>query len=92
MHQHSRCLVSEPLPSPSPLSDRFSLTYAERRNPVDEHPFFFFLCAFCQRRSGGNSVMDAWGKWSNVGDKLIMAADGNGDFVTATGLAQGKVA
>lgn len=34
--------------------------------------------------------MDAWGKWTNVSDKLIMAADGNGDFVKATGLVQGK--
>ncbi|KAG0246806.1 Redoxin [Mortierella sp. GBAus27b] len=33
-------------------------------------------------------VMDAWGKWTNVGDKLIMASDGNGDFVKATGLDQ----
>jgi len=34
--------------------------------------------------------MDAWGKWTQVGDKIIMAADGNGDFVNATGLVQGK--
>ena len=34
--------------------------------------------------------MDAWGKWTNVSDKVIMAADGNGDFVKATGLVQGK--
>ncbi|KAF9103972.1 hypothetical protein BGX27_010305 [Mortierella sp. AM989] len=33
-------------------------------------------------------VMDAWGKWTSVSDKVIMAADGNGDFVTATGLVQ----
>jgi len=33
--------------------------------------------------------MDAWGKWTNVSDKVIMAADGNGDFVKATGLVQG---
>ncbi|KAF9580357.1 hypothetical protein BGW38_003034 [Lunasporangiospora selenospora] len=33
-------------------------------------------------------VMDAWGKWANVSDKVIMAADGNGDFVKATGLVQ----
>lgn len=31
-------------------------------------------------------VMDAWGKSANVGDKVIMAADGNGDFVRALGL------
>lgn len=36
------------------------------------------------------SVMDAWGKWTEVSDKVIMAADGNGDFVKATGLWQGK--
>lgn len=34
--------------------------------------------------------MDAWGKWTEVSDKVIMAADGNGDFVKATGLWQGK--
>ncbi|KAG0368254.1 Redoxin [Gamsiella multidivaricata] len=33
-------------------------------------------------------VMDAWGKWTKTGDKIILAADGNGDFVTATGLTQ----
>ncbi|KAF9965324.1 hypothetical protein BGZ70_005037 [Mortierella alpina] len=33
-------------------------------------------------------VMDAWGKWTKVNDKIIMAADGNGEFVTATGLKQ----
>ncbi|KAK3818921.1 MAG: Redoxin [Benniella sp.] len=33
-------------------------------------------------------VMDAWGKRTNVSDKLIMAADGNGDFVKAVGLDQ----
>ncbi|KAG0028699.1 hypothetical protein BGZ81_007883 [Podila clonocystis] len=33
-------------------------------------------------------VMDAWGKWTDVSDKVIMAADGNGDFVKATGLWQ----
>ncbi|KAF9580865.1 hypothetical protein BGW38_002328, partial [Lunasporangiospora selenospora] len=33
-------------------------------------------------------AMDAWGKWTKTGDKIIMAADGNGEFVTATGLSQ----
>ncbi|KAG0095400.1 hypothetical protein BGZ93_005947 [Podila epicladia] len=32
--------------------------------------------------------MDAWGKWTKTNDKIILAADGNGEFVTATGLAQ----
>jgi len=31
-------------------------------------------------------VMDAWGKNQNVGDKVIMAADGNGEFAKALGL------
>jgi len=31
-------------------------------------------------------VMDAWGKQQNVGDKIVMAADGNGDFTRALGL------
>lgn len=31
-------------------------------------------------------VMDAWGKGSDVEDKVIMAADGNGDFAQALGL------
>lgn len=31
-------------------------------------------------------VMDAWGKSANVGDKIVMAADGNGDFTRALGL------
>jgi glutaredoxin/glutathione-dependent peroxiredoxin len=31
-------------------------------------------------------VMDAWGKSANVGDKIIMAADGNGDYARALGL------
>jgi peroxiredoxin len=31
-------------------------------------------------------VMDAWGKSQNVGDKVMMAADGNGDFVKSLGL------
>jgi len=31
-------------------------------------------------------VMDAWGKDQNVGDKVRMLADGNGEFTTALGL------
>ena len=31
-------------------------------------------------------VMAAWGKHQNVGDKVIMAADGNGAFAKALGL------
>jgi len=31
-------------------------------------------------------VMGAWGKDQNVGDKVIMAADGNGEFAKALGL------
>jgi peroxiredoxin len=31
-------------------------------------------------------VMDAWGKASNVGDDIVMLADGNGDYVKALGL------
>ena len=31
-------------------------------------------------------VMNAWGKSSNVGDKILMLADGNGDYVKALGL------
>jgi peroxiredoxin len=31
-------------------------------------------------------VMGAWGKDQNVGDKVIMVADGNGDFTRALGL------
>ena len=31
-------------------------------------------------------VMSAWGKAGNVGDKIVMAADGNGDFSKALGL------
>jgi glutaredoxin/glutathione-dependent peroxiredoxin len=31
-------------------------------------------------------VMDAWGKAQNVGDKVLMLADGNGDFARAMGL------
>jgi peroxiredoxin len=31
-------------------------------------------------------VMNAWGKSANVGDKIVMAADGNGDFARALGL------
>jgi glutaredoxin/glutathione-dependent peroxiredoxin len=31
-------------------------------------------------------VMDAWGKSANVGDKITMAADGNGDYARALGL------
>ncbi|KAG0046033.1 hypothetical protein BGZ83_008760 [Gryganskiella cystojenkinii] len=33
-------------------------------------------------------VMDAWGKWTKTNDKITLAADGNGDFVKATGLVQ----
>ncbi|KAF8925352.1 hypothetical protein BGZ58_000876 [Dissophora ornata] len=32
--------------------------------------------------------MDAWGKWTKTNDKIVMAADGNGDFINATGLVQ----
>jgi peroxiredoxin len=32
-------------------------------------------------------VMDAWGKARNVGDKILMLADGNGDLARATGLS-----
>jgi len=31
-------------------------------------------------------VMGAWGKASNVGDKVLMLADGNGDYARALGL------
>ena len=31
-------------------------------------------------------VMDAWGKDQGVGDKVLMLADGNGDFARALGL------
>ncbi len=31
-------------------------------------------------------VMNAWGKSANVGDSIIMAADGNGEFTRALGL------
>ena len=31
-------------------------------------------------------VMDAWGKDQRVGDAIVMAADGNGDFTRALGL------
>ena len=31
-------------------------------------------------------VMDAWGKNQNAGDKVVMLADGNGDFARALGL------
>jgi peroxiredoxin len=31
-------------------------------------------------------VMGAWGKASNVGDKVMMLADGNGDYTQALGL------
>ncbi|MBI3452015.1 MAG: peroxiredoxin [Rhodospirillales bacterium] len=31
-------------------------------------------------------VMDAWGKNQNVGDKVMMIADGNADFTRAAGL------
>ncbi len=31
-------------------------------------------------------VMDAWGKYANVGDKIVMLADGNGDYARALGL------
>jgi peroxiredoxin len=31
-------------------------------------------------------VMNAWGKQSGVGDKVLMLADGNGDYARALGL------
>ncbi len=31
-------------------------------------------------------VMDAWGKSAGVGDAIVMAADGNGEFTRALGL------
>src|SRR5450755_3327777 len=31
-------------------------------------------------------VMNAWGKSSSVGDKILMLADGNGEYVKALGL------
>ncbi len=31
-------------------------------------------------------VMNAWGKQSNVGDKVLMLADGNGEYARALGL------
>src|ERR1700751_3329826 len=31
-------------------------------------------------------VMNAWGKASSVGDKIMMLADGNGDYARAPGL------
>ena len=37
-------------------------------------------------------VMDAWGKAQNVGDKVMMVADGNADFTKALGLELDLVA
>ena len=31
-------------------------------------------------------VMNAWGKSASVGDSIVMAADGNGEFTRALGL------
>ena len=31
-------------------------------------------------------VMDAWGKSAGVGDRIVMAADGNGEFTRSLGL------
>jgi glutaredoxin/glutathione-dependent peroxiredoxin len=31
-------------------------------------------------------VMNAWGKSAGVGDKILMLADGNGDYAKALGL------
>jgi peroxiredoxin len=31
-------------------------------------------------------VMNAWGKHGGVGDKILMLADGNGEYVKALGL------
>jgi peroxiredoxin len=31
-------------------------------------------------------VMDAWGKAGNVGDAVVLLADGNGEFAAAMGL------
>jgi len=31
-------------------------------------------------------VMNAWGKAAGVGDKILMLADGNGDYARALGL------
>jgi peroxiredoxin len=31
-------------------------------------------------------VMNAWGRASNVGEKIMMLADGNGDYARALGL------
>ena len=31
-------------------------------------------------------VMDAWGKSQDAGDKVLMLADGNGEFTSALGL------
>jgi peroxiredoxin len=31
-------------------------------------------------------VMDAWGKHANVGDNVLMLADGNGDYAKSLGL------
>lgn len=31
-------------------------------------------------------VMDAWGRHANVGDKVLMLADGNGEYAKALGL------
>lgn len=37
-------------------------------------------------------VMDAWGKSADVGEKIVMAADGNGEFTRALGLEQDATA
>ncbi|KAG0227867.1 hypothetical protein BGW41_003649 [Actinomortierella wolfii] len=36
--------------------------------------------------TGDAFVMDAWGRSNDVKDKIVMVADGNGDFVKDTGL------
>jgi peroxiredoxin len=37
-------------------------------------------------------VMDAWGKDRNVGEEIVMLADGNGDYVSSLGLAMDSTA
>ncbi len=63
-------------------SDRHLPAFVEQADEIKAKGIDLIACVAVN----DHFVMDAWGKDREVGDKILMLADGNGDFARATGM------
>jgi peroxiredoxin len=63
-------------------NDRHLPGFLEQSETIRSHGVDSIVCVAVN----DTFVMDAWGKATNVGDRILMVADGNGDFTRAMGL------